>query len=181
MPRRAERQPPGCRRGDGMRLLLDVDKNWLAPAALAKAYRFIGDPRDGKTRERLEAYSQPGGIWECTHCFECVEVCPKDVAPMDKILAIREKAIQAGFTQNAGSRHSKAFADSVKHSGWLNEVALPLLSAGLNLKEHLAMIPMGLRMLRRGKMPSPIHKPIPGAEKIKNIFKRLEKKRSEKK
>lgn len=156
--------------------VMEVDKSWLAPAALAKAYRFVGDPRDGKSRERLKNYSKPGGIWECTHCFECVEVCPKGVAPMEKILAIREKAMEAGLTQNAGSRHSKAFSDSVKHSGWLNEATLPVFSIGFNLKELFAMIPLGFRMLKRRKMPSPFHKPIPNSEKVRRLFERFEKK-----
>ena len=33
---------------------LEVDKNFLGPAALAKAFRFIFDPRDGHMEERLE-------------------------------------------------------------------------------------------------------------------------------
>ena len=153
----------------------EVEERFLGPAALAKAYRYARDSRDVSHNERLHSYDKPHGIWDCTHCFECVEVCPKDVAPMEKILAIREKAIEAGFTHNAGSRHSKAFTDSVRHSGWLNEATLPVFSAGFNLRELFALIPMGLRMLKRRKMPSPFHKPIPGSEKIRRIFEKLEK------
>jgi len=36
-------------------------------------------------------------MWDCTRCAECVEVCPKGVAPMDRIMALREQAINAGF------------------------------------------------------------------------------------
>ena len=32
---------------------LEVDPDFVGPAALAKAYRFVGDPRDGDTVERL--------------------------------------------------------------------------------------------------------------------------------
>ena len=60
------------------------------PAALAKAYRFVGDPRDGQTEERLRDLAEdPHGIYDCTHCFSCIEVCPKGVAPMDQIMRLR--------------------------------------------------------------------------------------------
>ena len=38
-------------------LSLEVDPEFIGPAALAKAYRFVGDPRDGAHEERL---SRPG-------------------------------------------------------------------------------------------------------------------------
>ena len=38
-------------------LSLEVDPEFIGPAALAKAYRFVGDPRDGETEERL---TRPG-------------------------------------------------------------------------------------------------------------------------
>ncbi|MCH7718154.1 MAG: succinate dehydrogenase iron-sulfur subunit [Chloroflexi bacterium] len=37
--------------------VLEIDTKFIAPAALAKAYRFVGDPRDGMTKERLEELS----------------------------------------------------------------------------------------------------------------------------
>src|SRR5215208_367778 len=53
--------------------------------ALAKAYRFVGDPRDGQHKERLRDLAEdPHGIYDCTHCFNCIEACPKGVAPMSQ-------------------------------------------------------------------------------------------------
>ncbi|MGH2981904.1 MAG: succinate dehydrogenase/fumarate reductase iron-sulfur subunit, partial [Solirubrobacterales bacterium] len=34
-------------------LSMEADPEFIGPAALAKAYRFVGDPRDAETRERL--------------------------------------------------------------------------------------------------------------------------------
>ncbi len=153
------------------------EDTFLAPAALAKAYRFVGDPRDAATKERLKALSEAHGIWDCTRCMECVEVCPKGVAPMDRIMALREKAMELGFTDNYGARHSQAFAESVKHSGWLNEFSLLQKSFGLfNIRELIRLIPGGIRMALRLKTPSPIHKPIPKEENVKKIFEEFEKK-----
>ena len=75
-------------------LSLEVDPLFIGPAALAKAYRFVGDPRDGQTEERLRDLAEdPHGIYDCTHCFSCIEVCPKGVAPMDQIMRLRRKAV----------------------------------------------------------------------------------------
>ena len=79
--------------------VLEVDKRFLGPAALAKALRFAGDPRDGIEEDRLRKLGQAGGIWDCTHCFECVQVCPKGVAPMDQILELAPQGRRAGLRQ----------------------------------------------------------------------------------
>ncbi len=154
---------------------LAANPDFLGPAALAKAYRFVGDPRDGHKQERLEEYSKPGGIWDCTHCYFCVEVCPKEVAPMEWILELRREATEAGLTDNNGSRHSAAFEESVKESGWLDEGKLALDSVG-TLQEKLAMVPVGLRAMFRGKMPptGPLHSPRPGVEHVRRIIEELE-------
>ena len=154
--------------------VLEVDSNFLGPAALAKAYRFAGDPRDNADAERLSALSQYGGIWDCTRCFECVQVCPKGVAPMDRIMALRDRAIEAGFDKTYGARHAIAFEESVEHSGWLDELRLPVKTFGiLNIKEMLGLLPIGLRAIRRRKLPPIFHKAIPGAENVRRIFQRV--------
>ena len=155
--------------------VLEVDRNFLGPAALAKAYRFVGDPRDDADKERLGKYSEYGGIWDCTRCMECVQVCPKGVAPMDRIMVLRDKAMEAGFTNNNGARHTKGFSDLVKHSGRLDELQLPMRTFSMfDIQAMIGMIPVGLRAFRRGKMPSPFHKAIPGAENVRRIFNKAE-------
>ena len=74
-------------------LSMEVDPEFIGPAALAKAYRFVGDPRDAETSERLYDLAQdPHGIYDCTHCFSCIDACPKGVAPMDQIMRLRRRA-----------------------------------------------------------------------------------------
>ena len=158
--------------------VLEVDKRFLGPAALAKALRFVGDPRDDADRDRLKELTEAGGIWDCTHCFECVQVCPKGVAPMEQILELRRRAVDAGYINHNGVRHADSFAKSVKHSGWLNEARLAIESYGyLNIPAQLSLLPTGLRALKAGKMPSLIHKKRPKAKNVKQIFDKLEKKR----
>lgn len=99
--------------------VLEVDPEFIAPAALAKAYRFVGDPRDKADGDRLRLLSDYGGVWDCTRCNMCVEVCPKGVAPMDRILALRRKAIEAGFTEHVAVRHVEEFEELRRKASWM--------------------------------------------------------------
>ena len=158
--------------------VLEVDSHFLGPAALAKAYRFVADPRDDADLERLGALNEYGGVWDCTRCMQCVEVCPKDVAPMDRIVSLRDKAMEAGYTGTYGARHARAFTDSVGHSGWLDELRLPIKTFGIfNLKELLKLVPLGIRAQLVGKRPPIFHKSIPGAHYVRRLFERAERKR----
>ena len=81
-------------------LSMEADPDFIGPAALAKAYRFVGDPRDAETVERLhDLANDPHGIYDCTHCFSCIDACPKGVAPMDQIMRLRRKAGEEGVAR----------------------------------------------------------------------------------
>lgn len=152
--------------------VLEVDKNFIAPAALAKAYRFAGDPRDGHTVERLEKLSEYSGIWDCTRCNMCVEVCPKGVAPMNRILQLREMAIEAGIKNNNGARHTAIFTKSITDGGRLNEIWMVPGSVGLlNVPRLMTEMPGALKMLRAGKLPMSQMIPpgAPGSHKMKGM------------
>jgi succinate dehydrogenase / fumarate reductase iron-sulfur subunit len=162
---------------------LEVDKNFLGPAALAKSYRFVADPRDGAQATRLSNLNESGGVWDCTRCNMCVEVCPKGVAPMERIMELREGVMDQGMTNTPGARHVNSFAKSVARAGWLDETMLAVDSWGkFNLPKLIAEIPLGIRVLRRGKMPLPgiLHHKRKGADAIGRIFKRLEGKQARK-
>jgi len=152
--------------------VLEVDKNFIAPAALAKAYRVVGDPRDGQQYERLKKLSEYSGIWDCTRCNMCVEVCPKGVAPMNRILQLREMAIEEGITNNAGARHTNIFTKSIVDGGRLNEVWMVPGSVGMfNIARMSQELPGALRMLRAGKLPIAQAVPpgVPGSHKIEGM------------
>ncbi len=154
---------------------LAVDKGFLGPAALAKAYRFVRDPRDGTYEERLDSLTDITGVWDCTHCFYCVEVCPKGVAPMDRIMDMRRYGVEAGYSDSNGARHMDSLAKSVRESGWLDELKLTIETLGwFNIKELLSFLPTGLRALRANKMPPILHHSRPGADQVKRIFDKVE-------
>src|ERR687885_98006 len=116
-------------------LSMEVDPLFIGPAALAKAYRFVGDPRDSQHYERLKDLSEdPHGIYDCTHCFNCIEACPKGVAPMNQIMRLRRIAGHEHHIvdRNNGHRHEDAFVGLVRNSGILHEAELLPRSYGGN-------------------------------------------------
>ncbi|VAX24039.1 Succinate dehydrogenase iron-sulfur protein [hydrothermal vent metagenome] len=154
---------------------LEVDENFLGPATLAKAHRFIYDTRDSKTEERLEDISELHGVWDCTHCAECSTRCPTETKPLARIEEIREAAMKAGVHGNNGARHVLGFRETVGKSGRLNENYLPPRSVGfLNIPGLLSLLPVGIRMLMRGKNPPLIHHSIDKVDEVKKIFSKFE-------
>ena len=152
-----------------------VDRKFLGPAALTKAYRVVADPRDSRTTERLHMLSEAGGVWDCCHCFEATEHCPKEIDPTERIFALRNRAIKVGAGSPSVKNHYKSFAASVKSHGWLDETRLAIDTEGgfANIKAQLKQLPLGLKALKRGKLPWPyfLHPKRPGADRIKSIFK----------
>ena len=146
-------------------LAMEVDPDFTGPAALAKSYRFVGDPRDDEQFERLNDLAQdPQGIFDCTHCFKCVEACPKDVNPMGQIMRLRRIAISDHHIvdQNNGERHEAAFTGLIRDNGILWEAELvPRSYGGASWfgkfapaagKELLASLPVAFYGLLRRKM-----------------------------
>lgn len=157
----------------------EVSKGFLGPAALAKANRFIEDPREpiAVKRHRLNVLEQEHGIWDCTRCNFCVEVCPKDVKPMEAIIRLRRSAIDAGLTSTGGARHIAGFAELIRRHGRLNEALMPMKIIGFNLPRLFSVLPLGLAMLRKGKVPNPLAPAIPGITQIRAIFAAASKKK----
>ena len=158
--------------------VLEVDRNFLGPAALAKSYRFVAAPRDDADESRLDELNESGGVWDCTRCMMCVEVCPKGVDPMGRIMSLREKVIDAGHTETYGARHAEAFTRMVRHSGRVDELQLPIQTFGMfNVKEMIKLIPVGVRSQLAGKLPPIMHQKNPGMSNVRRIFNRVEDKR----
>jgi succinate dehydrogenase / fumarate reductase, iron-sulfur subunit len=108
-------------------LSMEVDPLFVGPAALAKAYRFVGDPRDSEQFARLKDLAEdPHGIYDCTHCFKCIEACPKGVAPMNQIMRLRRRAGSDHHIEdrNNGFRHEHAFVNNIRKNGLLHEADL---------------------------------------------------------
>ncbi len=141
-------------------LTMEVDPDFIGPAALAKAYRFVGDPRDDQHDERLRDLAfDPHGIYDCTHCFKCVQACPKGVAPMDQIMRLRRIAGSDHeiVDPNNGLRHEHAFVKNIKRNGLLHEADLLPDSYGGKFHPRaipvlIGSLPAILKAVLRGKV-----------------------------
>ncbi|MBX5440422.1 MAG: succinate dehydrogenase/fumarate reductase iron-sulfur subunit [Solirubrobacteraceae bacterium] len=146
-------------------LSMEADPLFVGPAAAAKAYRFVADPRDTQQLERLRDLAEdPHGIYDCTHCFTCIDACPKGVAPMNQIMRLRRRAADDHgiVDRNNGERHEAAFATLVRDRGLLHEAELLPRSYGGDSwlgKFHpaagrvlLSSLPVVTKALLRGKV-----------------------------
>jgi succinate dehydrogenase / fumarate reductase iron-sulfur subunit len=167
-------------------LSMEVDPLFIGPAALAKAYRFVGDPRDGEQFERLKDLAEdPHGIYDCTHCFNCIEACPKGVAPMSQIMRLRRVAgDDHGIDdRNNGHRHELAFVKNIERNGLLHEADLLPDSYGGKfhpraVPELLDSLPSILKALQRGKVTprKALLHPHKAPKEVKRIFERVHEK-----
>ena len=55
----------------------EENPDFLGPAAIAQAYRFLADSRDRGFEERLSSLDSPAGIWPCQNHFQCTQACPR--------------------------------------------------------------------------------------------------------
>jgi succinate dehydrogenase / fumarate reductase, iron-sulfur subunit len=146
-------------------LAMEVDPGFIGPAALAKAYRFVGDPRDDEHEVRLRDLAEdPQGIYDCTHCFKCVEACPKDVNPMGQIMRLRRIAGNDFdiVDQNNGERHEATMVGLIRDYGLLHEAEMVPRSYGGNSwfgkfhpaagKELLSSLPIVIKGVLRRKV-----------------------------
>ncbi len=159
---------------------LEVDRSFIGPSALAKAWRFVGDVREGEKKRRLQRLSEEHGVWDCVRCIHCTEYCPKDVDPLEAIENLRARAMEENITDNPGAKHVLALVDSVNRVGRLDEAAMTFKTLGF--LRSLGMIPFGLKMEIHGKMPHPILFPaIERIDEVRRIYKRTEKERKKRK
>lgn len=73
------------------------DDEYLGPAALLKAYRFIFDSRDQAGAERLSLIDNNKGLWKCYTIFNCVQACPKEIDVTKHISALKRKVVSERY------------------------------------------------------------------------------------
>ena len=61
---------------------------YVGPAAIVQAHRFIFDSRDEGAPERLEILSDENGVWRCRTIFNCVDACPRGINITRAILEV---------------------------------------------------------------------------------------------
>jgi succinate dehydrogenase / fumarate reductase iron-sulfur subunit len=149
---------------------MESDPEFLGPQALAKGMRFVGDPRDAATIERLEQYSQEHGIWDCTRCYFCNERCPKGVDPRDAIAKLGAEAISQGIDRDMGAKHAKWFVRSAETTGWLREEELIPKTQGI--VSTVKQMKFAMNLMSHGKArPVPIPHTAKDVGEARNLHK----------
>ena len=68
---------------------------YVGPAAIVNAHRFIYDSRDMGAEQRLKILNEQMGVWRCRTAFNCTEACPREIKITQAIGEVK-RAIQTG-------------------------------------------------------------------------------------
>ena len=56
-----------------------ANDEYVGPASIVQAHRFVFDSRDHGAQERLDVLSDMMGVWRCRTAYNCVEACPRGI------------------------------------------------------------------------------------------------------
>ncbi len=70
-----------------------ADGQYVGPAAIVNAHRFIFDSRDQSYQERLKIMNEQFGVWRCRTIFNCTECCPRDIHITQAIAEVKRAII----------------------------------------------------------------------------------------
>jgi len=148
---------------------LEVNPDYLGPAAFVAAYRFSVDTRDNAGEERLKMTAEMGqGVWDCVKCYECAEACPKEINPIEKITKLHNMLFEERVFKNpVAERHAVGFQHSIARHGLLDEGELVRYSEGnIGVLKH---VPVAIKMYKKGKIVLPWN--MPKSDKLDEIKK----------
>jgi succinate dehydrogenase / fumarate reductase iron-sulfur subunit len=69
------------------------EEEYLGPAALLQAYRWLVDSRDQLTNERLDKLEDEFKLYRCHTIQNCTQVCPKGLNPAKAIAEIKKMMV----------------------------------------------------------------------------------------
>jgi len=72
-----------------------ANEEYVGPAAIVTAHRFIFDSRDQAGAERLKILNGQFGVYRCHTIFNCTEACPREIQ-VTKAIGEVKKAIATG-------------------------------------------------------------------------------------
>ena len=72
-----------------------ANEQYVGPAAIVNAHRFIFDSRDQGAAERLNILNDQFGVFRCHTIFNCTEACPRDIQITQAIGEVK-RAIATG-------------------------------------------------------------------------------------
>lgn len=114
-------------------------------------------------------------IWICASCETCGTRCPNEIDIARVMDALRQIAVEEGLPtkeRNLLLFHN-LFLSIVKRLGRMHEASLMGLyfSLSRDLSSNILIIPKGVKMILKGKLPLFPHR-IKGSDEVKKIFER---------
>ena len=70
-----------------------ADGEYVGPAAIVNAHRFIFDSRDTGARQRLEILSEKDGVFKCRTAFNCSDACPRGIKVTKAIQEVKRATL----------------------------------------------------------------------------------------
>ena len=74
-----------------------ADEEYVGPAAIVNAHRFIFDSRDSAAADRIEILSSKTGIYKCRTVFNCTDACPRGIKVTKAIQEVKQAALIRSF------------------------------------------------------------------------------------
>jgi succinate dehydrogenase / fumarate reductase iron-sulfur subunit len=71
--------------------------NYVGPAAIVNAHRFIFDSRDRAAVERLKILNEQFGVYRCHTIFNCTTACPRDIQVTQAIGEVKKAIATANL------------------------------------------------------------------------------------
>lgn len=72
-------------------VVADKDPDFIGPAAVLQAARFVFDSRDEGIGPRLDVLDDPHGAWPCENHFNCTRVCPRGIKVTKNINMVKRQ------------------------------------------------------------------------------------------
>jgi succinate dehydrogenase / fumarate reductase iron-sulfur subunit len=72
-------------------VVAEKDPDFIGPAAVVQAARFVFDSRDQGIGARTDVLDDPHGVWPCENHFECTRVCPRGIKVTKNINMVKRQ------------------------------------------------------------------------------------------
>lgn len=66
---------------------------YVGPAAIVQAHRWIFDSRDQGGDQRLNILADPDGVWRCRTIFNCTDACPRGIQVTRAISEVKREML----------------------------------------------------------------------------------------
>ena len=78
-----------------------ANHDYLGPAAIVQAHRFVFDSRDQGRAQRLAVLNDRSGVWRCRTIFNCTDACPRGINVTKAIGQVKKLLVKTKTSPSA--------------------------------------------------------------------------------